>query len=142
MPSTDNGPAAWDSGEAGNVIADPRCAPDNTTTGNAPTGRSLQLREWKPITGAGALLGRAAAELLPIGLCISDIGVFRKDGRCWAQLPSEPQRDRDGQVVKDGRGKVQYRSALRWRDRELQDQFSRALIEAIERQHGPLGDGP
>ena len=58
------------------------------------------------------------------------------------QLPAEPQRDRDGQIVKDERGKPKYRSALRWRDRDLQDQFSRELIEAVERQYGPLADGP
>lgn len=102
----------------------------------------LLLREWRAIPNAGALLGRATAELPMVGLVISDVAVFSKDGRFWAQLPAEPQRGRDGEIIKDERGKTKYRSALRWRDRDLQDRFSRELIEAIERQYGPLGDGP
>jgi hypothetical protein len=134
MP-TQYGPDAMGSVRAGNVIAGRQYVPDNTDR------LGLQLREFRAIANAGALIGRATAEFTG-GLVISDIGVFAKDGRLWAQLPAEPQRDRDGQILKDDRGKAKYRSALRWRDRGLQDQFSHQLIEAIERQYGPLEGEP
>ena len=96
----------------------------------------LQLLEWKRID-KGALVGRATA-LLPSGLQIGDIGIFTKDGRSWAQLPSEAMRDADGQPLKDDRGKTRYRSPLKWTTRELQDGFSAALVALIEAEHGRL----
>jgi hypothetical protein len=98
----------------------------------------LRLIEWKPLD-AGALIGRATVEVG--GLVISDIGIFQKDGARWSQMPAEPMRDRDGQVLKDERGKVRYHSALKWKSRDLQERFSAALISAIEDRHGALMGG-
>jgi len=138
---TQYGPGAGEGAGAGNVIAERQWSPDNIPPRPVSASLGLVLREWRAIENAGALIGRATAEL-PDGLVISDIGLFCKDGRCWAQLPAEPQRDRDGQILKDDRGKAKYRSALRWRDRGLQDAFSSELIMAIERLHGRLGGEP
>ena len=96
----------------------------------------MQLLDWKRID-KGALVGRATV-LLPSGLQISDIGIFRKDGQAWSQLPSEPMRDADGQLLKDDRGKTRYRSPLKWSTRELQERFSDTLIKLIESEHGRL----
>jgi hypothetical protein len=127
---------------AGNRIAGQQWVSDSTARRTAPAGDGLglRLREWRAIAGAGALLGRAAVELRG-ELIISDVAVFEKGGRRWCQLPSEPQRDRDGLILKDERGRAKYRSALRWRSRDLQDSFGAELIAAIERQYGPLGGG-
>ena len=104
---------------------------------NAASDRpKMQLLEWKRID-KGALVGRATV-LLPSGLQIGDVGVFTKDGRYWAQLPSEVMRDVDGQPLKDDRGKVRYRSPLKWTTRELQDGFSAALVGLIEAQDSRL----
>jgi hypothetical protein len=81
----------------------------------------MQLLEWQRID-KGALVGRAMV-LLPSGLQISDIG------------------NADGQLVKDDRGKIRYRSALKWATRELQDGFSAALITLIEAEHGAIDGG-
>ena len=142
MPPTYNDPGARaGAAGAGDRIAERQWGSDSTAANAAPAGRlDLTLRDWRAITGAGALLGRAEAEFE--GLVISDIAVFAKDGRRWAQLPAEPQRDRDGQLVRDDRGRTKYRSPLKWRSRELQDAFSATLIAAIERTHGKLGGGP
>jgi hypothetical protein len=102
----------------------------------APDRPKMQLLEWKRLDKV-ALVGRAAA-LLPNGLQISDIRIFTKDGRSWAQLPSEAMRDAEGQPLKDDRGKVRYRSPLKWTTRELQDRFSDALVALIEAEHGHL----
>lgn len=96
----------------------------------------MRLLDWQRID-KGALIGRAAVRL-PSGLEISDIGIFAKDGRRWAQLPAEMMRDRDGQPLKDERGKARYRSPLKWQSRDLQERFSAALIELIESEYGPL----
>jgi hypothetical protein len=95
----------------------------------------LQLLEWRRVD-KGALVGRAAVRL-PNGLQISDIGIFMKDGRSWAQLPSEMMRDAEGQAIKDDRGKPKYRSPLKW-TRELRDGFSAALVTLIEAEHGSV----
>ena len=96
----------------------------------------MQLLDWRRID-KGFLLGRASV-LLPIGLRISDIGVFEKEGRRWAQLPAEMARDAVGQAIKDERGKTVYRSLIRWATKELQDGFSQALIALIEAERGRL----
>jgi len=142
MP-TQYGPGAMGSAEAGNVIAEQQSAPDNTAPRDPATSAlGFLLRDWRPIDNAGALVGRATVELPGVGLHISDIAIFvGKDGNRWSQLPAELQRDRDGQPLRDDRGKPKYRSALRWRDRDLQERFSRALIQAIEQRHGPLAGG-
>lgn len=101
----------------------------------------MELLDWSRILNAGALLGKAKIRL-PNQLEISDIGIFQKDGRRWAQLPSEIVRDyATGQPIKDERGKTRYRSALKWASKELQDGFSAALIELVEAEHGPLDGG-
>jgi hypothetical protein len=96
----------------------------------------MQLLEWRRID-KGALVGRASV-LLPSGLQISDVGVFQKESRSWAQLPAEPMRDAAGGMLKDDRGKIRYRSPLKWSSRELQDGFSAALVAIVEVEHGRL----
>jgi hypothetical protein len=100
----------------------------------------MRLLDWEPIH-KGALLGRAKVRL-PIQLEISDIGLFAKDGRRWAQMPSEVMRDATGQVLTDERGKPRYRSPIKWASRGLQERFSAALIALVEAAHGPIGGGP
>src|SRR3954451_3782020 len=96
----------------------------------------MQLLDWKRID-KGFLVGRATV-LLPIGLQIGDIGIFRKENEAWSQLPSEAMRDAAGQPLKDERGKTRYRSPIKWTTKELQERFSAALIALIEAEHGRL----
>ena len=77
------------------------------------SGRRMTLIEWRPIENAGALIGRAKV-LLPIGLEISDVGVFAKDGKRWAQLPTARMRDADGKPITGPDGKARYVSCLKW----------------------------
>jgi len=94
-----------------------------------PARPRMRLLDWRPIR-AGALLGRAKVQL-PNGLEITDIGVFAKDGRFWAQLPAQMQRDTEGRLITDDRGKPRYVSSIRWSSRDLQDGFSIALIALL-----------
>jgi hypothetical protein len=95
----------------------------------------MTLIEWRPIENAGALIGRARV-LLPIGLEISDVGVFSKDGRRWAQLPAQPMRDSDGKPITGPDGKARYVSLLKWATRELQNGFSTAVLALIDDERG------
>ena len=86
----------------------------------------------------GALVGKAKVRL-PNQLEIDGIGVFQKDGRRWSQMPSEVVRDRNGNPLKDEKGKVRYRSPLKWANSDLQERFNEVLIGLIEAEHGSLG---
>lgn len=102
------------------------------------SGRRMTLVEWHPIDNAGAKIGRARV-LLPIGLEIGDIGIFEKDGQPWAQLPSQPMRDRDGKPFTGPDGKTKWLSPLKWSTRELQNGWSVAVLALID---GERGFGP
>src|SRR5580704_13438000 len=84
------------SGNEASLIPNPHHAQALARDRDRPRMRLLDLKR----IDRGALLARATV-LLPSGLQISDIGIFQKDGRCWAQLPSEPMRDAEGQLLKD-----------------------------------------
>ena len=107
--------------------------------GAAPPHPRLRLLDWRPI-GKGAVIGRARV-LLRNGLEISDIGLFAKDGRIWAHLPAQQQRDGNGRPITDDRGKSKYVSSIRWSTKELQDGFSRALIDVLREQFPDALDG-
>jgi len=99
---------------------------------------ALQILDLSRILNGGALLAKCKIRL-PNRLEISDVAIFVKDGKRWAALPSEVQRDyTTGQPVKDENGRAKYRSSLRWSTRELQNSFSEAVIAAVEAAHGPL----
>jgi hypothetical protein len=105
----------------------------------APARPVMRLLGWRPI-GKGALVGRARIRL-PSGLEISDVGIFVKDGRFWAQLPAQQQRDAEGRLITDERGKPRYVSSIRWSTKELQDGFSNALIGLVREEYPAAFDG-
>ena len=91
----------------------------------------LVVHSWKPVV-KNTLCGFCTVEL-PNGLYIEDISIHHKNGRRWAAMPSVPQLENGQHRFKDGKG--QYKNILHWRTRELGDQFSERLIEAIQSQH-------
>jgi hypothetical protein len=93
----------------------------------------MRLVSWKPLA-KNSLRGFATIEL-PIGLKISDIPVLVSHGKAWASLPSKPQLDKDGQHKRDVNGKPAYAPILEWRDRDLSDRFSAAVIDLIRASH-------
>jgi hypothetical protein len=93
----------------------------------------MRLISWKPLV-KNSLRGFATIEL-PIGLKISDIPVLVSHGKAWASLPSKPQLDKDGQHKRDVNGKPAYAPILEWRDRDLSDRFSAAVVDLIRASH-------
>ena len=68
-------------------------------------------------------------------LIISDVAVHCSHGKRWAQLPSKPQLDRDGNPKRNEAGKIAYVPILEWTDRDAADRFSEAVIGAVEREN-------
>jgi hypothetical protein len=105
------------------------------SVGDQASTPQMQLRQWRPVS-SGALRGRATV-VLPIGLEISNVAVFRTAAATWAQLPADAARNGRGETIRDENGKTVYRSSLKWVGRELQQQFSDAVIRLIVDAYGP-----
>jgi hypothetical protein len=109
---------------------------------NAPSGeapRRLRLIEFHPLT-KGALRGFVSIEL-PLGLTISDCPVLVSGGKAWVSLPSKPQLNGDGTPRRDADGKVLYVPILRWRQRDLANRFSDAVVALVRAEHPGALDG-
>jgi hypothetical protein len=101
--------------------------------------RRMQLLVWRALR-KGALRGFATVEL-PSGLRLIDCPVC-VNGRAWANLPGQPLLDKDGRQQLDARGKGAYCAVLLWRSRELQDQWSQAVVALVRAAHpGDLDEG-
>jgi hypothetical protein len=90
------------------------------------------LLEWRSMP-RNSLRGFATVRLGK-SLKIKDIPVHCSHGKRWASLPSKPMIGSDGTAQRDERGKIKYVPILEWTNREAQDEFSNAVLEAIERE--------
>jgi hypothetical protein len=95
----------------------------------------MQLRSWTP-RRSGTLRGFASISVPAIGLELDDISVHVLGERRWANLPGKPMLDRDGNVLRDERGKVKYAAPLRWLTRGLALRFSERVV-ALVLEHNP-----
>jgi hypothetical protein len=116
---------------------------ENATWGPRPDAADrpkMRLLDFRPVV-KGALRAFARIELPP-GLYIPDAMVFTSQGKSWAALPSKPALDADGRQKRDADGKLQYLPAVQWKNRELQERFSAALIQLVREQFpGALDEG-
>lgn len=118
-------------------------APDVATAvgyGDRPPARQLRLVGFQPKI-KGPLRGFCTVELLPLGLQIIDCPVLVSHGRAWCALPGKLQVDSTGRQRTDASGKPLYAAVLQWRNRELSNRFSDAVISAIRRAHPGVLDG-
>jgi hypothetical protein len=90
---------------------------------------TVKCREFKPLI-RNTLRGFAEVHIGELRLTIKDVAVHVKGGRCWAQVPAKPQV-RDGALVKNDEGKVQYIAMLAWDTRAVADVFSDAVVAAV-----------
>ena len=76
------------------------------------------------------LRGFAEIRINELRLTIRDIAIHEK-GECrWAQLPAKPQI-KDGELVHDEHGKLQYFHSMSFDNRAVSDAFSAAVIAAL-----------
>jgi hypothetical protein len=95
--------------------------------------RKMQLISWKPIA-KGALRGFATVEL-PYGLRLIDCPVLAGTKGLWVALPTKPQLDRDGRQRMGADGKPAYSPVIEWRNRDLANRFSAAVIALVDAAH-------
>lgn len=76
------------------------------------------------------LRGFARISIREMRLSIYDVSLHQKGANRWAQLPSKPQV-RDGVLVKDPAGKVQYTPVMEFTGREVREAFSARVVEAV-----------
>ena len=93
----------------------------------------VSLLAWRPMK-RNSLRGFAKVRI-GRALVLHDVTVHASGGRRWASPSSKPQIDKDGNVLRDDKGKVKYVPIVEWLDREAQDAFSEGVIQAVEREH-------
>lgn len=101
------------------------------------TAMPVSLLDWKPMV-KNTLRGFAGVRIGQ-SLIVRDVPVHcfvgENGGRRWASLPSKPVLGKDGNAVRDEKGKIKYAPILEWADRGASDRFSEAVIDAVEREH-------
>jgi hypothetical protein len=102
----------------------------NTKTTLIRAGKfNIICRLFRPCA-RNTLCGFAAIEIAEVGLTIYDVAIHQKGSAHWAQLPAKAQV-RDGSLVKDADGKIQYVKMLDFSSRTARDAFSAAVIAAV-----------
>lgn len=105
------------------------------------TQPSMRLVEFRAMQ-RNTLHGFATVELRN-GLVVRDLAIHEKGGRWWVSFPARPVLDAEGRHIANHGGHKQYAALLGWRDRDLADRFSAAVIALIREVHpGAFGDAP
>ena len=86
---------------------------------------SIECIRYKPIN-KGTLLGYVDLHIFKTGLEIYDCSFHQKEGRRWINFPSREYTDE--------KGEKKYFSVVRFRDKSLMEEFSKAAKEAIEKK--------
>jgi len=92
---------------------------------------SITCLDFRPLV-RNTLRGFATIKIRELRLEICDVTLHQKGAARWVQLPAKPQV-RDGALVKDDAGKIQYVHIMDFDSREVRDAFSRACIDAVTR---------
>jgi hypothetical protein len=90
---------------------------------------TIRCQEFRPLV-RNTLRGFAEIHIAELKLTIRDIAMHRKGERCWAQLPAKPQV-KDGALVRDDFGKIQYVHLMHFDSRVVSDAFSAAVVKAV-----------
>jgi hypothetical protein len=103
---------------------------------------TIALVAWPPRRPLvkGAPRGFATV-LLPNGLQIADVAIFETCGKAWASPPSKPVVGKDGQLKIGPNGRPDYTVIPQWKNRELVDGFSAAVVDAVRAAYPEALDG-
>jgi hypothetical protein len=97
----------------------------------APAGSKFTItcEGFRPLV-RNTLRGFASVTIAELKLTIRDIAVHEKGESRWAQLPAKPQI-RDGELVGDDAGKIQYWPIMEFTSPAVRDAFSARVVEAL-----------
>jgi hypothetical protein len=91
----------------------------------------IEILDFRPVE-RNTLRGFAKIKVrLWGGLVVDGIAIHTKNERSWAQLPAKPMLDRDGNVVREDDGRIRYVKMLGFDDRDVSDNFSRDVLNAL-----------
>jgi hypothetical protein len=90
---------------------------------------TITCRAFHPLY-RNTLRGFAEIRINELRLTIRDVAIHGKGSAPWVQLPAKPQM-RDGELVHDADGKVQYFHLMSFDSRAVSDAFSAAVIRAL-----------
>jgi hypothetical protein len=76
------------------------------------------------------LRGFATVRIEEMRLIVREVAIHEKSGKAWAQLPSRPWV-KDGRVITNDAGKVQYSSLFEFDSSAVRTAFSDAVIRAL-----------
>jgi len=95
---------------------------------------TMQIEDWTRIR-KNTLYGFLTVQLAN-GLRLFDCPVHLSHGKAWCGLPSKPQIDKSGRHMTDPTsGKAAYLPCCQWRDRDLRELWSRAVIKLLLEAH-------
>jgi uncharacterized membrane protein len=92
---------------------------------------TVTCESFRPVV-RNTLRGFAEISMAEMRLTIRDVAVHEKGEAHWAQLPAKPQV-KDGVLVRDATGKVQYVHIMDFDSRDVRNAFSRAVVRVLER---------
>jgi hypothetical protein len=95
------------------------------------TKLSITCADWRALR-KNTLRGFARIRIAEMDLTVHDVAMHQKNDRVWAQLPARPWV-KDGAVITDDAGKIQYSPLLEFGRREVRDAFSQGVVEAVLR---------
>jgi hypothetical protein len=76
------------------------------------------------------LFGFAEIVISELGLKLKDVALHEKANSRWAALPAKPQI-KDGSLVKNADGKLEYFAIADFTSRDIRDAFSAAVVRAV-----------
>jgi hypothetical protein len=95
------------------------------------TKYTVTCEGWKALE-KNTLKGFAVIRVSELDLLFREVAIHQKGDRTWAQLPSRPWV-KDGQVVTDDSGKIQYSVLIEFTRPETRNAFSQRVIDAVLR---------
>jgi hypothetical protein len=90
----------------------------------------ITCKSFKPLR-KNTLLGFCEIYLAELDLALKDVAIHERNGSRWAAPPARPQLSKDGAVMRDDTGKVQYAPIFEFGSRASRDKFSRMVIDAV-----------
>ena len=71
-------------------------------------------------------MGFAVIEIAELRLTVRDVAIHQKGDARWTQLPAKPQV-KDGALIKDTSGKLQYATVMEFTDRAVRERAPHAF---------------
>jgi hypothetical protein len=90
---------------------------------------TIRCIAWRPLC-RNTLRAFATVKIEELRLAVHSVAIHEKNGKPWAQLPSQPWL-KDGEHVKGDDGKPQYSPLFEFDTSAVRSAFSDAVVRAV-----------